>query len=111
MDSELVLELRRQEQQRGTGALTVGDGAFHLVEGAIVAAECRRATGLDRMAMTAGLTDAEGWRRARAAAAVIRTMTGRKSKGLFLYLALDRGRANLAMARHRLEGIEEDLEV
>ncbi|WP_069164196.1 hypothetical protein [Nocardia altamirensis] len=42
---------------------------------------------------------------------VIRPMTGRKSKGLFLYLALDRGRANLAMARHRLKGIEEELEV
>ncbi|GAB2447761.1 hypothetical protein ACFYUD_01425 [Nocardia tengchongensis] len=42
---------------------------------------------------------------------IIRPMTGRKSKGLFLYLALDRGRANLAMARHRLKGIEEDLEV
>ncbi|BAW05298.1 hypothetical protein [Nocardia seriolae] len=42
---------------------------------------------------------------------VSRPMTGRKSKGLFLYLALDRGRANLAMARHRLKGIEEDLEV
>ncbi|MFE3060029.1 hypothetical protein [Nocardia sp. NPDC059239] len=69
MDSELVLELRRLEQQCGTGALTVGDGAFHLVEGAIVAAECRRTTGLDRMAVAAGLTDTEGWRRARAAAA------------------------------------------
>jgi hypothetical protein len=42
---------------------------------------------------------------------VIRPMTGRKSKGLFLYLALDRGRANLALARHRLKGIEEELEV
>ncbi|WP_405491505.1 hypothetical protein [Nocardia sp. NBC_00511] len=42
---------------------------------------------------------------------IIRPMTGRKSKGLFLYLALDRNRANLAMARHRLKGIEEDLEV
>ncbi|WP_225726630.1 MULTISPECIES: hypothetical protein [unclassified Nocardia] len=42
---------------------------------------------------------------------LIRPMTGRKSKGLFLYLALDRGRANLALARHRLKGIEEDLEV
>ncbi|MEV6070839.1 hypothetical protein AB0L82_30215 [Nocardia sp. NPDC052001] len=42
---------------------------------------------------------------------IIRPMTGRKSKGLFLYLALDRGRANLAMARHRLRGIEEELEV
>lgn len=42
---------------------------------------------------------------------IIRPMTGRKSKGLFLYLALDRGRANLALARHRLKGIEEELEV
>lgn len=42
---------------------------------------------------------------------LIRPMTGRKSKGLFLYLALDRGRANLALARHRLRGIEEELEV
>lgn len=42
---------------------------------------------------------------------IIRPMTGRKSKGLFLYLALDRGRATLALARHRLKGIEEDLEV
>ncbi|WP_280272675.1 hypothetical protein [Nocardia wallacei] len=42
---------------------------------------------------------------------IIRPMTGRKSKGLFLYLALDRGRANLAMARHRLKNIEESLEV
>ncbi|MGW0352884.1 hypothetical protein ACWDXV_01655 [Nocardia nova] len=42
---------------------------------------------------------------------IIRPMTGRNSKGLFLYLALDRGRANLALARHRLRGIEEDLEV
>ncbi|MEU0874511.1 hypothetical protein [Nocardia brasiliensis] len=42
---------------------------------------------------------------------IIRPMSGRKSKGLFLYLALDRTRANLALARHRLKGIEEDLEV
>lgn len=42
---------------------------------------------------------------------LIRPMTGRKAKGLFLYLALDRARANLALARHRLRGIEEDLEV
>lgn len=42
---------------------------------------------------------------------IIRPLTGRKGKGLFLYLALDRGRANLALARHRLKGIEEDLEV
>lgn len=42
---------------------------------------------------------------------IIRPMTGRRSQGLFLYLALDRGRANLALARHRLRGIEEELEV
>jgi hypothetical protein len=42
---------------------------------------------------------------------LIRPMTGRKSKGLFLYLALDRGRANLALARHRVKSIEEELEV
>ena len=42
---------------------------------------------------------------------LIRPMTGRKSRGLFLYLALDRGRANLALARHRLRGIEEEIEV
>ncbi len=42
---------------------------------------------------------------------IIRPVTGRKSKGLFLYMALDRGRANLAMARHRLKTIEETLEV
>lgn len=42
---------------------------------------------------------------------VIRPVTGRKGKGLFLYLALDRGRANLALARHQMKGIEENLEV
>ncbi|WP_043659699.1 hypothetical protein [Nocardia thailandica] len=42
---------------------------------------------------------------------LIRPMTGRKSKGLFLYLALERGRANLALARHKLKSIEEELEV
>jgi hypothetical protein len=42
---------------------------------------------------------------------IIRPLTGRKGKGLFLYLALDRGRANLALARHQLKGIEENLEV
>ncbi|RFS86739.1 hypothetical protein D0T12_00090 [Actinomadura spongiicola] len=42
---------------------------------------------------------------------VIRPVSGRKGKGLFLYLALDRGRANLALARHRLRDIEENIEV
>lgn len=42
---------------------------------------------------------------------LIRPVTGRSGKGLFIYLALDRTRANLAMARHRLRLIEEALEV
>ncbi|NDU73232.1 hypothetical protein GWI34_11385 [Actinomadura sp. DSM 109109] len=42
---------------------------------------------------------------------VIRPVTGRKGKGLFLYMALDRGRGNLALARHRLRDIEENLEI
>ncbi|SDJ60265.1 hypothetical protein SAMN05421874_102375 [Nonomuraea maritima] len=42
---------------------------------------------------------------------IIRPISGRGGKGLFLYLALDRGRSNLAMARHQLRGIEEKLEV
>ncbi|MBD0672323.1 hypothetical protein ACIQOW_17910 [Kitasatospora sp. NPDC091335] len=42
---------------------------------------------------------------------LIRPLTGRTGKGLFLYLALDKSRANLAMARHQLGRIEADLEV
>ncbi|MEV4259139.1 hypothetical protein AB0J52_38780 [Spirillospora sp. NPDC049652] len=42
---------------------------------------------------------------------IIRPVTGRKGKGLFLYLALDRARANLALARHHMKGIEENLEI
>ncbi|WP_326636114.1 hypothetical protein OIE67_02145 [Nonomuraea fuscirosea] len=42
---------------------------------------------------------------------IIRPITGRGGKGLFLYLALDRSRANLALARHQLRGIEEKLEI
>jgi hypothetical protein len=42
---------------------------------------------------------------------VIRPLTGRGGKGLFLYLALDRSRANLALARHHLKSIEEKLEI
>ncbi|MEN3541092.1 hypothetical protein AAH991_38675 [Microbispora sp. ZYX-F-249] len=42
---------------------------------------------------------------------VIRPLTGRGGKGLFLYLALDRNRANLAMARHQLRAIEDKLEI
>ncbi|GGP99559.1 hypothetical protein ACWDR1_01165 [Streptosporangium sandarakinum] len=42
---------------------------------------------------------------------IIRPVTGRSGKGLFLYLALDRNRGNLAMARHTLRMIEERLEI
>ncbi|MCX5200782.1 hypothetical protein OG897_04795 [Streptomyces sp. NBC_00237] len=42
---------------------------------------------------------------------LIRLMRGRGTNGLFLYLALDKGRANLAMARHQLKKIENELEV
>ncbi|MFJ3923229.1 hypothetical protein [Streptomyces sp. NPDC090022] len=42
---------------------------------------------------------------------LIRLLRGRGTQGLFLYLALDNKRANLAMARHQLKKIEAELEV
>ncbi|KIF69582.1 hypothetical protein HY68_14935 [Streptomyces sp. AcH 505] len=42
---------------------------------------------------------------------LIRLLKGRGNNGLFLYLALDKSRANLAMARHQLGKIENELEV
>ncbi|MGW1379199.1 hypothetical protein ACWD6P_33710 [Streptomyces sp. NPDC002446] len=42
---------------------------------------------------------------------IIRPVTGKGASGLFLYLVLDRKRANLALARHRLARLEADLEV
>lgn len=42
---------------------------------------------------------------------LIRLMKSRGTNGLFLYLALDKDRANLAMARHQLKKIESELEV
>ncbi|MEU0539069.1 hypothetical protein [Nocardia sp. NPDC005978] len=42
---------------------------------------------------------------------VIRPLSSRPKAGLFLYLALDRERANLALARHRLRAIDSDIEV
>ncbi|WP_425832903.1 hypothetical protein [Streptomyces fractus] len=42
---------------------------------------------------------------------LIRLLKGRGGNGLFLYLVLDKSRANLAMARHQLKKIEGELEV
>ncbi|MEV4426419.1 hypothetical protein ACN9M0_13865 [Streptomyces sp. R-07] len=42
---------------------------------------------------------------------LIRLLKGRGTNGLFLYLALDKDRSNLAMARHQLKKIENELEV
>ncbi|MFD0266527.1 hypothetical protein ACFVGY_08020 [Streptomyces sp. NPDC127106] len=42
---------------------------------------------------------------------LIRVLRSRSGSGLFLYLVLDKGRSNLAMARHQLRRIEADLEV
>ncbi|GAB2331033.1 roadblock/LC7 domain-containing protein [Streptomyces variabilis] len=42
---------------------------------------------------------------------LIRLLQGRGGNGLFLYLVLDAGRANLAMARHQMRRIENELEV
>ncbi|MCD7442701.1 hypothetical protein K4B79_31350 [Streptomyces lincolnensis] len=42
---------------------------------------------------------------------LIRLVQGRNGNGLFLYLVLDKARANLAMARHQLKRVEEVIEV
>jgi len=42
---------------------------------------------------------------------VIRLVTGRTGNGLFLYLVLDKGNSNLAMARHQLKRVEEAIEI
>ncbi|MBF6217212.1 hypothetical protein IU479_03710 [Nocardia abscessus] len=64
MSPELAVELRRLEQEGRTGVLHAGDGVFHLAEGAIVSADCKRTTGLDRLVVEAGVATAEDWRRA-----------------------------------------------
>jgi hypothetical protein len=42
---------------------------------------------------------------------LIRPITSRSGAGLFLYLALDKSRANLAMARRQLQQIEMNLDI
>jgi hypothetical protein len=42
---------------------------------------------------------------------LIRPITGRSGTGLFLYLALNKDRANLALARRQLQQIEVNLDV
>lgn len=42
---------------------------------------------------------------------LIRLLKSRNNSGLFLYLALDKDKANLAMARHQLRRIEAELDV
>ncbi len=42
---------------------------------------------------------------------LIRPLKARSGKGLFLYLALSKSRANLALARHQLRRIEESIDV
>ena len=42
---------------------------------------------------------------------LIRPLTGNRQGSLFLYLALDRARSNLALARHSLKRIEADLTI
>lgn len=42
---------------------------------------------------------------------LIRLIKSRGGSGLFLYMVLDKSRANLAMARHQLKRIEAELEL
>jgi len=42
---------------------------------------------------------------------LLRPLTARSGEGLFLYLALSKAKANLAMARHRLRQIERGLDI
>ena len=42
---------------------------------------------------------------------LIRPLTSRSGAGLFLYLALDRSRGNLALARHQMRAITDAIEI
>ncbi|UFS97231.1 hypothetical protein [Nocardia huaxiensis] len=64
MGIELAIELQRLENERRTGVLRTGDGAFHLADGAIACVDCRRTTALDRLVIAAGVASADAWQRA-----------------------------------------------
>ncbi|WP_433199346.1 hypothetical protein ACQP1G_06425 [Nocardia sp. CA-107356] len=66
MGVDVATELRRLEKERSTGVLCAGDGAFHLADGAITAADCLRTANLDLLAVAAGVATAEELRRAAA---------------------------------------------
>ncbi len=42
---------------------------------------------------------------------MIRLVRGQAASGLFIYLALDKTKANLALARHHLKRIEGELSI
>ncbi|MFH8491146.1 hypothetical protein [Streptomyces longisporoflavus] len=42
---------------------------------------------------------------------LIRPVAGRSGNGLFIYIVIDKGCSNLAMARHHLKRAEEQLEI
>ena len=42
---------------------------------------------------------------------LLRPVTARSGQGLFLYMALDKGKANLAMARRQLTNLEHSIEL
>ncbi len=42
---------------------------------------------------------------------LLRPITARSGQGLVLYMALDKGKANLAMARRQLTNLEKDVQV
>jgi hypothetical protein len=42
---------------------------------------------------------------------LIRPLTSRAGAGLFLYLALEKARANLALARHQIRTVSENIEL
>lgn len=64
MSVELARQLRRLAADGSTGVLHAGDGAFHLTDGTIACADCRRTTGLDRLVLEAGVATPEEWQRA-----------------------------------------------